>query len=115
MTSHRYAITERVLYTQQRFPNLTWKAPYTILECLASDGTEPQYRIRSALRVDERVAGEHELTRFALPQQAFRAGDMHPALDCIGPDAAANLNVVPSDLRRRAWHKNERSSSAARG
>lgn len=114
MKAHRYAIGERVLYTQQRFPHLTWKAPYTVLQCLDSDGIEPQYRVRSTLRVDERVAGEHELTRYALPQQAFRSGDMRPALDCVSPEPAANLNLVPADLRRRAWHKNERSSLAGR-
>jgi hypothetical protein len=111
--SHLYVVGERVLYTQHRFPHLTWKAPYTILCCLDTESIEPQYRIRSALRADERVAGEHELTRFALAQQAFRAGDMQAAPDCVSP-YAANRNLVPSELRRRAWHENE-SISAARG
>ncbi|MFC4174636.1 hypothetical protein ACFOYU_21715 [Microvirga sp. GCM10011540] len=111
--THRYAVGERVLYTQRLFPNLTWKAPYTITRCLTADSVEPQYRIHSVLRSDERLAGEHELTRFAQPQQAFRAGASDP-VDCIGPDAAANLNLIPSDLRRRAWHKNERFVRAGR-
>ncbi|HZH53318.1 MAG TPA: hypothetical protein VEZ16_15735 [Microvirga sp.] len=114
MMFHRYAVGERVLYTQHRFPHLTWKAPFTVLSCLTSEGAEPRYRIGSALRSDEREAGEHELSHLAQPQQAFRAGDMHAASDDFTPDAAANLNLVPSDLRRRAWHKNERCS-AARG
>jgi hypothetical protein len=112
--SHRYAVGQRVFYSQKRFPHLTWKAPYTILHCLASGGVEPQYRIRSALRGDERLAGEHELTRFSLPQQAFRPVEAPPFLDGFSPDAPANLNLVPPHLERRAWHKNEQALSAGR-
>jgi hypothetical protein len=113
MTAHRYAVGERVLYTQHRFPYMTWKAPYMITGCLPLEGIEPQYRIRSAHAADERMAGEHELTRMGLPTQAFRSHEIPSPLDYFTANDAANLNLIPSaDLPRRVWHKNERSSGS---
>jgi hypothetical protein len=115
MNTHRYAVGERVLYTQQRFPHLTWKAPYMVVRCLASRSVEPQYQIRSAHEAADRAAGEHELSRIGLPLRTFRSPEIPCPLDYFSTDDAANLNLIPAaDLPRRAWHKNE-SASAAHG
>jgi hypothetical protein len=111
MNTHCYSVGERVLYTRHRISHLSWKAPYTVTRCLASDQMEPQYEIRSAHGVHQRLASEHELTRMALPAQAFHPSEALSPLDFFSQDDAANLNLLPSsDLPRRVWHKNERTS-----
>jgi hypothetical protein len=112
MNTHCYSVGERVLYTRQRISHLSWKAPYTVTRCLASDQMEPQYEIRSAHGAYQRLASEHELTRMAVPAQAFHPAEALSPLDFFSPNEAANLNLLPAaGLPRRAWHKNERPSS----
>jgi len=115
MIAHRYVVGERVLYTQHRFPYMTWKVPYVVTCCLTLEGIEPRYRIRSAHKADECIASEHELTRMGLPAQAFRSQEIPSPLDYFSPNNAANLNLIPAaNLPRRAWHKNEKPSAASR-
>lgn len=108
MRSHHFAIGDHVLYTEHRFPHLVCKQPYTIVGCLDSRRSEPQYQIRSATRPYDCVAGEDELSRDASPMSAFREADVSDPLDGTGMSEPANLNLVPwPALPRRAQHKNE--------
>ncbi|MBB4039371.1 hypothetical protein GGR34_001013 [Microvirga flocculans] len=110
MRSHQYAVGDHVLYTEQRFPHLICKQPYTIVGCLDSRLSEPQYQIRSVARPYDCVAGEDELSQDASPWSAFQEPDVPSFLDCRGLGEPANLNLVPwVDLPRRAWHKNEQA------
>lgn len=108
MKAHHYATGDHVLYTEQRFPHLISKQPYTIVCCLESIRSEPQYQIRSATRPHDCVAGEDELSRDASPMSAFRQAEILGFLDGSDMDEPANLNLVPwTSLPRRARHKNE--------
>ena len=110
MKAHHYAVGDHVLYTEQRFPHLVCRQPYTIVGCLDSRRSEPQYQIRSTARPYDCVAGENELSRDAPPMAAFRQGDIPGLLDFTGMDEPANLNLVPwMNLPRRAHHKNEQA------
>lgn len=105
---HHYAVGQRVLYTEQRFPHLICKQPYTIVRCLDSKRPEPQYQIRSAARPCDCVAGEGELSHEGLPLGAFQEMDIPGFVDSNVMSEAANLNLVPwASLPRRARHKNE--------
>ena len=108
MKAHHYAVGDHVLYTEHRFPHLVGKQHYTIVGCLASCQSEPQYQIRSTARLYDCVAGEDELSQDALPMGAFRQVEVPGLLDFTGMDEPANLNLVPwMSLPRRAQHKNE--------
>ncbi|WP_114945455.1 hypothetical protein [Microvirga calopogonii] len=108
MKAHRFAVGDHVLYTEQRFPHVVCKQPYTIIGCLDSRRFEPQYQIRSAIRPHDCVAGEDELSRDASPVSAFRDADVPGILDGTGMNEPANLNLVPwMSLPRRVQHKNE--------
>jgi hypothetical protein len=108
MKTHHFAVGDHVLYTEQRFPHLVCKQPYTIVGCLDSRRPEPQYQIRSGTRPCDCVAGEDELSRDASPMSAFREVDIVGFLDATGVGDPANLNLVPwVNLPRRAQHKNE--------
>ncbi|WP_262028599.1 hypothetical protein [Microvirga sp. Mcv34] len=110
MRAHHFAVGDHVLYTEQRFPHVVCKQPYTIVGCLDSRRREPQYQIRSAMRPYDCVAGEDELSRDGSPMSAFRAADSSDSLDETGMNEPANLNLVPwASLPRRAQHKNEQS------
>lgn len=110
MRIHHFAVGDHVLYTEQRFPHLVSKQPYTIVGCLDSRRAEPQYQIRSAIRPYDCVAGEDELSRDASPMSAFREVDISEFLDGTGMNEPANLNLVPwLSLPRRAQHKNEQA------
>jgi hypothetical protein len=110
MRAHHFGIGDRVLYTEQRFPHLICKQPYTIVGCLDSRRSEPQYQIRSATRPCDCVAAEDELSRDASPMSAFREMDISSFLDGTSMSQPANLNLVPwLSLPRRAQHKNEQA------
>jgi hypothetical protein len=110
MKAHRYTAGEHVLYTEQRFPHLISKQPYTIVQCLDSRRHEPQYQIRSAARPYDCVAGEDELSQDASPMNVFHEPDFPTSLDFGSMSAAANLNLVPwASLPRRVHHKNEQT------
>lgn len=98
MANHKFAVGEIVLYTDRRFPQLTWKAPYTVVACIKASTVDAKYRIRSIHRHDSRIASEHELSRGPLSrrsqrpwQERFRDG---PHLQ-----HAANLNLLPAERR----------------
>jgi hypothetical protein len=107
MTLHRFGVGEAVLCTNQHSSDRTWKVPFTVLTCLATDDLTPQYRIRSRSGTLERQATEYELTRMPQPQrgflwlnEAFFPGSM--------ASEPSNGNLVPwHHLPRAAWHKNE--------
>ncbi|NBJ11549.1 hypothetical protein [Microvirga arsenatis] len=108
MKTHHYAVGDRVLYTEQRFPHLVCRQPYTIVGCLDSRRPEPQYRIRSSSRPFDCVAGEDELSQVASPVGVYRAAEISGLLDFPTMDDPANLNLVPwMHLPRRARHRNE--------
>jgi len=108
MRGHHYAVGDRVLYTEQRFPHLICKQPYTIVDCLDSRRSEPQYQIRSTSRPYDCGAGEKALSRDASPMGASRQEDASGLPDFNGMNEPANLNLVPwMNLPRRARHKNE--------
>jgi hypothetical protein len=108
MKAHHYAVGDHVLYTEQRFPHLVCKQPYTVVGCLDSRRSEPQYQIRSANRPYDCVAGEDELSRDASPMSAFREMKIPDSLNFGSMNEPANLNLVPwPSLPRRAQHKNE--------
>lgn len=109
MRAHHYAVGERVLYTEQRFPHLICRQPYTVIQCLDSRRSNPQYQIRSASRPFDCVAGEDELSRDGLPMNVSQQPDFPSFLDCNLMNEAANFNLVPWDsLPRRTRHKNEK-------
>jgi hypothetical protein len=108
MKAHHYAAGDHVLYTEHRFPHLVCKQPYTIIGCLDSRRSEPQYQIRSAARPYDCVAGEDELSQDGSPVKTFQGADIPDFLDCRGRGEPANLNLIPwAGLPRRAWHRNE--------
>lgn len=108
MAAHHYSVGERVLYTEQRFPHLICKQPYTIIRCLASKRPEPQYQIRSSARPCDCIASEDELRHERLPLGAFQEMDVPGFVNSNDMGDAANLNLVPwASLPRRAQHKNE--------
>ncbi|WP_201829719.1 hypothetical protein [Microvirga zambiensis] len=110
MKAHHYGVGDHVLYTEQRFPHLICKQPYTIVGCLDSRRSEPQYQIRSVNRPYDCVAGEDELSRDASPMSAFRQVEIPDFMDCSRVSEPANLNLVPwLSLPRRASHKNEQA------
>ncbi|MBO1905102.1 hypothetical protein J4G37_09365 [Microvirga sp. 3-52] len=110
MRAHHYAVGDHVLYTEQRFPHLVRRQPYTIVGCLDSRHSEPQYQIRSAARPCDCVAGEDELGRDASPSSAFREVGPSAFPDASGMNEPANLDLVPwPSLPRRAQHKNEQA------
>ena len=37
MKAHHYAVGDQVLYTEQRFPHLVCRQPFTIVGCLDSE------------------------------------------------------------------------------
>lgn len=83
MQAHRFTLGEAVLYTERRFPNLNWKASFRIIGLLPPDELEPRYRIRSADLTYDRAAGEHQLSRQPLPQEARRLLDGRPLAACV--------------------------------
>jgi hypothetical protein len=93
MHVHRFAVGETVLCVQRLRSEFAWKAPYTVLTCIRSEGPEPQYRIASVRRQEIRVVGEHELCRTPQPSSAFRQSpeQLLDALSCLQP---ANLNLA---------------------
>lgn len=108
MRLHHHAVGERVFYAGHRFPYLVCNEPCTIIRCLESMRSEPQYQIHSVHRPYEHMAGEDELSRGAMPMRSFREPEFPNFLDGGGMNEAANLNLVPLDrLPRRARHKNE--------
>ena len=110
MKAHHYAVGDQVLYTEQRFPHLICRQPYTIVGCLDSRRIEPQYRIRSTVRPFDCVAGEDELSQVASPIGVFREREVSGLLDFPDMDDPANLNLVPwMSLPRRARHRNEQA------
>jgi len=112
MRAHHFAVGDHVLYTEQRFPHLVCKQPYTIVGCLDSRRPEPQYQIRSVTRPYDCVAGQDELRQDASPMSAFQDVDILELLDGAGMNESANLNLVPwPSLPRRAQHKNEQAYS----
>lgn len=100
MQSHRFAAGEIVLYNESRLPGLTWKAPYLILDCIDAKSAEPSYRIRSAHRSQERIAGEHELCRMPQPVPVFQRIQTRLCVDSFDGEAA-NLNHL-AQARRSA-------------
>lgn len=66
MQPHRFACGESVLYTEHRFPNLSWKEPFTIIDLLPSNGLEPLYRIRSMDRITDHLVSERALCSLPL-------------------------------------------------
>jgi hypothetical protein len=94
MQVHRFVVGEIVLCAESRHRHFTWKAPYTVLTCIRSEASEPQYRIASVHRHEIRVAGEHELCRTPQPLSAFRPPreQFLDTLSCLEP---ANLNLTP--------------------
>jgi len=110
MRSHHFVLGDHVLYTEQRFPHLVCKQPYTVVACLDSRRAEPQYMIRATNRPYDCVAGEDELCQDWSPMSAFREMDILELLDGNGMKEPANLNLVPwLSLPRRAQHKNEQA------
>jgi hypothetical protein len=110
MKAHHFAVGDHVLYTEQRFPHLVCRQPYTVVGCLDSRRSEPQYQIRSATRPCDCVAGEDELSRDASPLSTFREVSASNFLGASGMNERANLNLVPwPSLPRRAQHKNEQA------
>jgi len=110
MRSHHFSVGDHVLYTEQRFPHVVCRQPFTIIDCLDSRRAEPQYQIRSAAWPHDCSASEDELSRDASPMSAFREVDNLVLLDGTGMNEPANLNLVPwSSLLRRAQHKNEQA------
>jgi hypothetical protein len=81
---HRFAIGQGVLYTEHRFPNLSWKAPFTVIDLLPSDGIEPQYRILSRDGADDQIVGEHALNCQPLPHGARRLLDGRAGPPVVG-------------------------------
>jgi hypothetical protein len=112
MKAHHFAVGDHVLYTEQRFPHLVCRQPYTIVGCLDSRRSEPQYQIRSAARPCDCVAGEDELGRDASPLSTFREVSVSEFPDATGMNGPINPNLVPwASLPRRAQHKNEQVHS----
>jgi hypothetical protein len=115
MQIHRFAVGETVLYTEQRFPNLSWKAPYTVVTCLPTTGAQPQYQIRSDHRSVDRVASEHELSQTLQLDRAFRRVDGRSLEDCVASRDATQQLVPWADLPRTARHKNDRRQELGGG
>lgn len=115
MRAHHFAVAEHVLYTEHRFPDILCRQSYTVVGCLDSRRTEPQYLIRSTIRPFDRVAGEDELSHEAAPMNAFLWTDAVNPSDGAGLGQPADLNLVPwPSLPRRAQHKNEQAHPARR-
>ena len=92
----RYAVGETVLYNERHLSGYAWKAPYVVLAIVQSMSVEPQYRIGSCYRSQERLAGEHELCRTPQPLCAFRPLLGKSRDDASGMDPA-NLNLPLHD------------------
>jgi hypothetical protein len=107
MTLHRFGVGESVLCTNLQSSDRSWKVPFTVLTCLATDDLIPQYQIRLRSGSLERQASEYELTRMPQPQRGFQWMSEVFLSDSMG-DQPSNANLVPRHhLPRAAWHKND--------
>lgn len=61
MTTHRYHVGERVHYVRGPYDGDVTPGAYTITRLLPIDGLDPQYRVKSAIELHERMMRESQL------------------------------------------------------
>jgi hypothetical protein len=61
MRTHRYAVGQHVSYAEGHQPVDIWRGGYEIVFLLPAGDREPQYQIRSADKIYDRVVGESQL------------------------------------------------------
>lgn len=64
MTDHKFHLGQTVYFTSKPLGHMAPDGTYRIVKLLPSDGSEHQYRIKSASEAFERVARESQLDRF---------------------------------------------------
>ena len=61
MRAHRYAVGQPVSYAEDYAPNDIWRVGYEIVYLVPGGNREPQYQIRSADQIYDRVVWESQL------------------------------------------------------